>query len=67
MNDDSVNRAVPSAQSSLLTYVVTESHVGGDVHTGGLLVPGQLAPVSEVAPTSLGKTHNQEEADQHHL
>ena len=48
-----------------LTYVVTQCHVGRDVHTCWLFVPGQLAPVCEVRGAPLGQAGDQHQAHQH--
>ena len=47
----------------ILTDIVAQCHVAGDVNTGGLLVPGQQAPVSEV--TQGGRHHASKQQHQH--
>ena len=47
-----------------LTDIVAQCHVAGDVNTGGLLVPGQQAPVSKVTQ---GGRHQASKQQHQHL
>ena len=48
-----------------LTYIVTESHVDWNVHTCGLFVPRQLAPVSKICGAPLDQAGHHHQARQH--
>ncbi len=50
-----------------LTYIVAEWHVGGNVHAGGLPVPGQQRPVSEVGLAALLPHQQQHQHRRHPL